>query len=462
MYDKKIAYLHYIKNGELVGNAGHVKVTRRGNNFNIEVYVREAYGILNGCYYIENLGGNPFENKINIEEGQAVYKKRIEINKNNDEALPYGLKIETGKEEYLEAVWRAREKGEKEYGGKNRAVEEKAYGEGTDQERAAQEWIEQEQIGQEWEGRDRAEGLWGLGDKRALQTDWANASEEAKKKQNENWEERTVKFNGQGNEIWTDTWGSEERLAGMNLSEQKQTMWPGRETAQEETGQRKNAQIGSIQRESEQVGSTQRESVQRENVQIGSVQRENAQIGSIQRESAQRESTQRELIQKEIPQRDAVQRGTGFYKQQNSEMQIAEKNLNRQEGGSWKNLTFSVPVETYEDKWNELCKKYEVIHPFGNREEYLSLSPKDFIIFPEKYQHLVNNSFLLHGYYNYRHVILGKKEEGGKNIYYLGVPGVYYEREKMVAIMFGFEGFECGEKRAIAGGFGYYMRRVEL
>lgn len=32
----------------------------------------------------------------------------------------------------------------------------------------------------------------------------------------------------------------------------------------------------------------------------------------------------------------------------------------------------------------------------------------------------------------------------------------------MVAIMFGFEGFECGEKRAIAGGFGYYMRRVEL
>ena len=66
MYDKKIAYLHYIKNGELIGNAGHVKVTQRGNNVNIEVYVREAYGILNGCYYIENLGGNPFENKINI------------------------------------------------------------------------------------------------------------------------------------------------------------------------------------------------------------------------------------------------------------------------------------------------------------------------------------------------------------------------------------------------------------
>lgn len=365
MYDKKIAYLHYIKNGELVGNAGHVKVTQRGNNFNIEVYVREVYGILNGCYYIENLGGNPFENKINIEEGQAVYKKRIEINKNDEEALPYGLKIETGKEEYLEAVWRAREKEEKKYGGKNWTVEEKAY-----EERAGQEQVEQERIGQEREG---------------------------KKKQNTEQKESTVDYSGQGKEIWTDTWSSEERFAGMELPEQKQTTQQGRETEQGEINPREN-----------------------------------------------------------------IQRGAGFYKQQSSDVQVAEKEGNRQEGGTWKNLTFSVPVETYEDKWNELCKKYEVIHPFGNREEYLSLSPKDFIIFPEKYQHLVNNSFLLHGYYNYRHIILGKKEEGGKNIYYLGVPGVYYEREKMVAIMFGFEGFECGEKRAIAGGFGYYMRRIEL
>lgn len=392
MYDKKIAYLHYIKNGELVGNAGHVKVTRRGNNFNIEVYVREAYGILNGCYYIENLGGNPFENKINIEEGQAVYKKRIEINKNDEEALPYGLKIETGKEEYLEAVWRAREKEEKEYRGKNWPVGEKAY-----EERTGQEQVEQERIGQEREGKDRTEGFWSLGDGNTLQIDWAGTSEEVKKKQNAEQKERAVDYSGQGKEIWTDTWSSEERFARMELPEQKQTTQQGRETEQREINPREN-----------------------------------------------------------------IQRGAGFYKQQSSDVQVAEKEGNRQEGGPWKNLTFSVPVETYEDKWNELCKKYEVIHPFGNRDEYLSLSPKDFIIFPEKYQHLVNNSFLLHGYYNYRHVILGKKEEGGKNIYYLGVPGVYYEREKMVAIMFGFEGFECGEKRAIAGGFGYYMRRIEL
>ena len=60
-------------------------------------------------------------------------------------------------------------------------------------------------------------------------------------------------------------------------------------------------------------------------------------------------------------------------------------------------------------------------------------------------------------------MILGPDKElgGDGNCYYLGVPGTYFEREKMVAIMFGFEGFECDGAVEI-GKFGYYMRRVEL
>ena len=70
----------------------------------------------------------------------------------------------------------------------------------------------------------------------------------------------------------------------------------------------------------------------------------------------------------------------------------------------------------------------------------------------------MNNSFLLHGFYNYRHVILGKEGE----VHYLGVPGVFYEREKMVALMFGFEAFECCGGKAEPGKFGYYLRRVRI
>lgn len=111
-----------------------------------------------------------------------------------------------------------------------------------------------------------------------------------------------------------------------------------------------------------------------------------------------------------------------------------------------------------EDKWEQILDTYDKIHPYDDERVYVKLEPKDFIILSGKYQHLVNNSFLLHGFYNYRHVILGKEGE----TYYLGVPGVFYEREKMVALMFGFEAFECGSGESKAGEFGYYLRKVEL
>ena len=110
-----------------------------------------------------------------------------------------------------------------------------------------------------------------------------------------------------------------------------------------------------------------------------------------------------------------------------------------------------------EDKWEQILDTYDQIHPYGDERVYVKLEPKDFVILQEKYQQLVNNSFLLHGFYNYRYVILGKE-----NDYYLGVPGVFYEREKMVALMFGFEAFECSGGEARPGEFGYYLRRVEL
>jgi len=122
------------------------------------------------------------------------------------------------------------------------------------------------------------------------------------------------------------------------------------------------------------------------------------------------------------------------------------------------------------DKWEQLCRTYKRVQPFGDKC-YISLAPKDFIILRKEYQQLVNNSFLLHGYYNYKHLILGKEKVKNEEIFYLGVPGAYYDREKMVAVMFGFEGFEIAgdlEKDIPSiyeipqGTFGYYMKRVEI
>lgn len=116
----------------------------------------------------------------------------------------------------------------------------------------------------------------------------------------------------------------------------------------------------------------------------------------------------------------------------------------------------------YEDKWTQLGHYYKKVHPFGDEREYLSFAPRDFIVLPERYQRLVGNSFLLHGYYNYGHVLLGRHQELGEYRYYIGVPGVYHEREKQVARMFGFEGFEGAADPAAEGSFGYYMLRVDI
>lgn len=120
------------------------------------------------------------------------------------------------------------------------------------------------------------------------------------------------------------------------------------------------------------------------------------------------------------------------------------------------------PVRLMEDKWQQIWAIYPHIQPFQDEREYLSISPADFVLLSGEAYRAANNSFLLHGYYNYDHLILTRFEKRGEVTYYIGVPGNYYEREKQVAVMFGFESFECGTEPAQAGDFGYYMMQTQL
>lgn len=68
----------------------------------------------------------------------------------------------------------------------------------------------------------------------------------------------------------------------------------------------------------------------------------------------------------------------------------------------------------------------------------------------------LHNSFLLHGYYNYGHLVLDEDNNRCR----LGVPGNYYEREQMVATMFGFPEFEpAKDEKVQSGTFGYFFTR---
>ncbi|HIX49380.1 MAG TPA: hypothetical protein H9981_10300 [Candidatus Mediterraneibacter caccavium] len=84
---------------------------------------------------------------------------------------------------------------------------------------------------------------------------------------------------------------------------------------------------------------------------------------------------------------------------------------------------------------------------------------------PRKFWPLANNSFLLHGYHNYSHLML--IEEGGRA--WLGVPGIYSPQEARAADLFGFPRFTrsfaafpelAEEERSASSDFGHWCRCV--
>lgn len=94
-----------------------------------------------------------------------------------------------------------------------------------------------------------------------------------------------------------------------------------------------------------------------------------------------------------------------------------------------------------QDSMERLFERGLRMFPFedGEISDCIRMEPQDIGSLPMKYWIFANNSFLLHGYYSYRHLILARMKDG-KCI--LGIPGVNYSREQFMAGMFGFDYFK--------------------
>lgn len=108
--------------------------------------------------------------------------------------------------------------------------------------------------------------------------------------------------------------------------------------------------------------------------------------------------------------------------------------------------------------WETIRAQCDRIEGCAELGEVYQIGKGDFALLPEQLRHMLQNSFLIHGLMNYGYLILCRKEEEQQEVR-LGVPGVYYEKEKLVAEMFGFDSFWCQEK-SDNGKFGYYLRIV--
>ena len=119
-----------------------------------------------------------------------------------------------------------------------------------------------------------------------------------------------------------------------------------------------------------------------------------------------------------------------------------------------------------QEMWDLLRKRYPKIQAFDYADgcEILSIKPQDIGLLPREAWVFGNNSFLLHGYYSYRYLILARlNNPSGRPRFLLGVPGHYFSNEKYMASMFGFPDFVLAKKQPPRDGrFGYWYTDVKI
>lgn len=97
---------------------------------------------------------------------------------------------------------------------------------------------------------------------------------------------------------------------------------------------------------------------------------------------------------------------------------------------------------------------------------YRRIELTDIRSLPRRNWYLSNNRFVVHGFFNYHYLLLKtvKLPEGRKR--YLGIPGIYEQPERMMALLFGFPEFELSDEARrsrsqsdtdMTGAFGYWM-----
>ncbi len=117
------------------------------------------------------------------------------------------------------------------------------------------------------------------------------------------------------------------------------------------------------------------------------------------------------------------------------------------------------PIDSIEHMLKTSIKLPQFIDsPFS---ECVKIVPQDIGKLPMSNWKLGQNSFLTHGYYRYKYIMLGKVRFDNKETYVIGVPGVFTNKEKYLANMFGFGLFVPVKKSDTKTGcFGYWVFEV--
>lgn len=203
-------------------------------------------------------------------------------------------------------------------------------------------------------------------------------------------------------------------------------------------------------------GSTKNKTIDQEVQKSPENETDNSQVGQPQR-------VQRPVMQQ--PQQNAVQQMSQSVRPVANTAPMVSPELENPEVLRYLQETEDLAADP-EKLWEELKKSYPKIQPFEYEDgcDILTIRPQDIGKLPRECWIHGNNSFLLHGYYNFRYLILVKLGGNKKKArYLLGVPGHYYSSEKYMATMFGFPNFVLSRRQPVGDGrFGYWYTDLRI
>jgi hypothetical protein len=136
------------------------------------------------------------------------------------------------------------------------------------------------------------------------------------------------------------------------------------------------------------------------------------------------------------------------------------------------NQTFDIIKEHFDKNeltkiYDNIFKEYPKMKPFEGKYsniEWIRIEPADIIYFPIESWLLTNNTFLLNAYRKYKHLILGRDMDcdRGKPYFILGVPSIYYPKDKVAAYFYGFKDFVCcSGAKTKSGEYGYWVKEID-
>lgn len=125
---------------------------------------------------------------------------------------------------------------------------------------------------------------------------------------------------------------------------------------------------------------------------------------------------------------------------------VQEQEVHRKDGfeGVFENADF---IDAFDDDYYYDC---------------VEVSPETLKKLPIEDEAIINNSFLIHGFFNFKHILFGKVQENDNNTqYFIGVPGMYCNRERFMASMFGFNNFKKSHRSDFTNPyFGYWYQEI--